>query len=285
MADLELSGSSLRKEALPAGMMPDAPSGVVLRPVMKVRDGAVTRTEDLVVEEYPLTIYHNDEELVTMLCSPGDEKYLVLGFLASEGVIASPSEINVLDVDMKNGIAWVETSAHSPRPPDMFLKRCLTACCGRGRAGLHFANDAKLVHRVESRVRLSFEDIRRCAETLAALSVTFQATGGVHSGVLFAEGVPVCFCQDIGRHNVLDKLYGSCLDQGIALADLILSFSGRVSSEIVLKVSKMNVPVLVARAAPTSLALGQAEQLGITVVGFARGGGCNVYTHGQRVVG
>lgn len=260
------------------------PSGVVPHPATTVCGSQMSRTEVLIVEEYPLTVLFNDEELVTMLCSPGDERYLVLGFLASEGVIASPAEISRLEIDAPNGLAWVETPDGRPGTPEKFLKRCLTACCGRGRAGLHFANDARLIHRVASRVRLTRGDIRRYAQILEDLSVTFHATGGVHNGILFDDGLGICFFQDIGRHNVLDKLYGWCLDCGIAANDLVLSFSGRVSSEIVLKVSKMNVPVLIARSAPTSLALALAEDLGITVVGFAREERCTVYTHAWRVL-
>lgn len=284
MPGLELSGEQPeRRGARPEADITSA-SGVVRRSILRLRGAMGSWTEDPIVEEYPLTIYHNDEELVTMLCSPGDERHLVLGFLASEGVIASPADVARITIDMPNGLAWVESLGTRPHATNMFLKRCLTACCGRGRAGLHFANDAHLVHTVESRVRLTPEDIQRHVQSLEELSVTFQATGGVHNGALFASGRIVCFSQDIGRHNVLDKLYGYCLGGGIPMNDLILSFSGRVSSEIVLKVSKMNIPVVIARTAPTSLALGLAEDLGITVIGFARGEDCNVYTHAERIL-
>jgi FdhD protein len=93
----------------------------------------------------------------------------------------------------------------------------------------------------------------------------------------------LCFSQDVGRHNVLDKLYGSCLDQGISMKDIVLSFSGRVTSEILLKVSKMNIPIIVARGAPSTLALGLANDLNITVAGFARKDRCSVYTHTERI--
>lgn len=259
------------------------PSGVIPHSVLRMTETGVFRAEYPVVEEYPLTIHHNDQELVTLLCSPGEERHLVLGFLASEGVIASTAEVSQIDIDTAHGLAWVESTAERPPTGDTFLKRCLTACCGRGRAGLYFANDSRLVRRVKSRVRLSQADIKHYVLALEDLSVTFRETGGVHGGALFAAGRLVCFSQDVGRHNVLDKLYGCCLDQGIPMKDMILSFSGRVSSEILLKVSKMNVPVIIARAAPTTLALGLAEDLGITVVAFARGDRCSVYTHTERI--
>ena len=120
---------------------------------------------------------------------------------------------------------------------------------------------------------------------LDELSETFRATGGAHNGVLFAHGEPICFQQDIGRHNVLDKIHGYCLASAISMTECVLAFSDRVSSEIVIKLSKMRIPIVIACSAPTSLGLEIAENLGITVIGFAKYGRCNVHTHGERVQG
>ena len=236
-----------------------------------------------VAREYSLTIVHNGQELVTLLCSPGEERHLVLGFLASEGIITKAVEVTKITFDTDHGFVWVESTSTKPPVGDALLKRCLTACCSRGRAGLCFANDGDLVHTVKSGVRLSQEAIAHYSKTLDALSVTYRATGGVHGGALFKENEMLCFSQDMGRHNVLDKLYGYCLDHGIAMQDMILSFSGRVSTEVLLKVNKMNIPVIVAQGAPSTQALELAEKLHITIIGFAREDSCSVYTHAERI--
>lgn len=92
------------------------------------------------------------------------------------------------------------------------------------------------------------------------------------------------FCEDIGRHNAVDKLVGLCLKHEISLTDKVLVSSGRISSEILVKAAKLGIPILISRAAPTSLSIELAESLGITLIGFVRGRRCNIYTHQERVL-
>jgi FdhD protein len=235
-----------------------------------------------VVEEVALTLYHNGQEMVTILCSPGDEEYLVMGFLLAEGLITSQAEVSLLKIDLDEGLVWIETTNkdHQIKP----FKRCLSACCGKGRVGFYFANDARVVNKVEGKVQLTIPAVYAYVRQFDQVSELFRLTGGVHGGALAEDGHFSCHFQDIGRHNVLDKLYGYCFVNQITTQDKVLVFSGRVSSEIVLKVSKMKIPVIIARSAPTRLALGLADELGITVIGFARENRFNVYTHPQRVV-
>ncbi|AZU62622.1 hypothetical protein CHR53_15860 [Neobacillus mesonae] len=90
---------------------------------------------------------------------------------------------------------------------------------------------------------------------------------------------------DIGRHNALDKLYGYCLINRNYLKDKILVFIGRISSEVLLKAAKIGTGIILSKSAPTNLALGLAEEMGITAIGFIRGKGFNVYTHQERIQG
>lgn len=253
--------------------------------VIKVRGEEVVRTEEPVVEEIPLTIYLNGQELVTMLAAAGNEKDLVVGFLATEGIIQTVDDIKTLDIDTVTGVIQVTTVSGQIAAEKMFLKRYLTACCGKGRSAFYFVNDILTAKTVATALTITPDEIIRYSKLLDAASETFRLTGGVHGGALAADGELVYWSQDIGRHNVFDKLYGRCLLAGISTADKILVFSGRVSSEILLKVSKMNISVIIARSAPTSLALDMAEELGVTIIGFARGERFNVYTHPERIAG
>ena len=253
--------------------------------VTKICRSGVTQAEEPVVEELPLTVYLNGQELITILCSPSGEAELVTGFLTSEGIVAGPGDITRLSIDPDRNMAWVEAVLSKPLSDKMYLKRCLTACCGKGRVGFYYAGDARVAADFcgNNRISLTVDEILSCQAELERISATFHATGGVHSGALADGKSLLCFRQDIGRHNVFDRIYGYCLSQKIATEDKVLIFSGRVSSEIVLKVAKMRIGMVIARSAPTSLALDLAEELGITVVGFARGDRMNLYTHPQRV--
>ena len=89
---------------------------------------------------------------------------------------------------------------------------------------------------------------------------------------------------DIGRHNALDKIYGYCLKNNLSIQDKIVVFSGRISSEILLKVAKIGCEIVLSKCAPTELALQLAEQLGITTIGFIRNRSLNVYTYADRIM-
>ena len=263
----------------------DALKGTSNYQIVKIDGQDIIRTSEAVVEEMPLTIYLNGKELVTMLAAAGEEKYLVIGFLATEGIIQTIQDIKTIDIDVLQGIIHVATVSGETAAEKMFLKRYLTACCGKGRSAFYFANDVLTAKKVDNDFILTPAEAMHYSELLEAISETFRLTGGVHGGALAAEGKLVCWSQDIGRHNVFDKLYGRCLAEGISTRDKVLVFSGRVSSEILLKVSKMNISVIIARSAPTSLAIDMAEELGVTVIGFARGQRLNIYSHQERIAG
>ena len=111
----------------------------------------------------------------------------------------------------------------------------------------------------------------------------FRTTGGVHNAALCDRDGIVLSRMDIGRHNALDKIYGFCLKNNISVRDKVIVFSGRISSEILLKVAKIGCEVILSKSAPTELALELAEELGITTVGFIRGNSFNLYTHPERI--
>jgi FdhD protein len=255
---------------------------IVKLPVSFYRDGNFTAGEDIVVREAPVTLYLNDTEFVTLVCSPGDLKELAVGFLCSEGVLLKRENLKSILINEDDGLIWVETTGESPSQ-EMFLKRFVTSCCGRGRASFYFINDTRGVAQVESELRVAPKDIFYLTGQLEELSGVFKTTGGAHSAALCTRDSVVFFYEDIGRHNAVDKIFGRCFLDDIPYSDKILVFSGRISSEILIKVAKMGIPIIVSRSAPTELAVKLAEQLGITVVGFAREGRLSVYTHHGRV--
>ena len=111
----------------------------------------------------------------------------------------------------------------------------------------------------------------------------YRETGGTHNASLADGEKTLCFRTDIGRHNAVDMLGGWALLADVVLDRTLLLTTGRISSEILVKALRMGVPVVVSRSAPTALALELARDLGVTIVGYARGAKFNVYTHPERI--
>lgn len=246
-------------------------------------DGEALAKENVeVVEEFPLTVVLNGEEFATMICSPSHLDELVIGFLASEGVIRKSGEIRSLNVNEEQGFAYVEIDR--PLLIDDHSKRFIGSCCGKSRQ-FYFKSDVRTAKTIRSKLTVSVEKSLELMRYMQEESEQFLRTGGVHNAALCTPEELLLIRTDIGRHNALDKIYGHVLKNKISLADKLIVFSGRVSSEVLLKISKIGVGILISKSAPTSLALELADDLGITVVGFARGNRLNIYTHGERIEG
>lgn len=244
--------------------------------------GAVLE-DDVIASEYALTIFVNRQEMATVVCTPEYMDELVIGFLASEGAIQSATELRRLDIDEANGVAHVETTGDLRLNQDFYNKRYIGSCCGKSRQSFYFVNDAHLVKPAVSQTVMDSRTILTLMEEMEAASELFRTTGGVHMACLCDASGVLLARTDIGRHNALDKLFGHVLQNGGNLSDKVITFSGRLSSEVLLKVAKIGVGMVLAKSAPTALAIDMAEQLNITTVGFARTGSFNVYTHPWRV--
>jgi len=236
--------------------------------------------EDVVIREEAYTLFVNDEELVTHVCSPWHLEELAAGFLCAEGFISRREELLDLTVNHRDGLIWAETSTSGLRG---FLKRSITSCCGRGRASFYFRNDAENIKPVTGEIRVPSGQLASLGLMMEEKGVLFRETGGAHGAALCRHGEIICFFEDVGRHNTLDKIFGYCLLNNTGMQDKMLVFTGRVSSEILLKTARMGIPVIASRSAPTHLALKLARELNITVVGFMRKGRMNVYTCPERV--
>lgn len=237
--------------------------------------------DDEVAVEYPLTVMVNGKEFATMVCTPSDMEELVIGFLASEGIVRTYEEIERINMDEDRGFAYIDKAGAVPVSQDG-QKRWLGSCCGKSRA-FYFHSDAVTARTVMDESVFTAGDCYERMEEFQASAGMFQETGGVHqAAVATREGIVKAYA-DIGRHNALDKLYGYLLKEGLSRQGKMIVFSGRISSEVLLKISKMGFGVLLSKSAPTDLALQLAVDLNITAVGFLRGKRMNVYTHTRRV--
>lgn len=255
----------------------------VKRMIRRYEQGHFSQVRDEVVTEVPLTVKVNREEFATMVCTPTHMEELVIGFLASEGLIRAVDELSRLSLDASRGYADVELKGQQYAGKDWHQKRFIASCCGKSRQ-FYFHNDARTAKTIVSRDTITAEQCIRLMRELQQSSVDFHKTGGLHNAALCSPDGVLLIRSDIGRHNAIDKIYGSCLQQRMTMKGKILAVSGRVSSEILLKAAKLGVGLLLSKSAPTELALKLAEDLGITVAGFIRGDSFNVYTYPERIV-
>ena len=236
------------------------------------------RGEDQVAVEEPLEIRVGGEPLAVTMRTPGHDDELALGFLYGEGLIdrarrAEPTAdfaANTIDVE-------------GPLQRDPGSRRFYTtSSCGVcGKGALEELAVASPV--LPSGPVVTRELLARLPDLLEQPG--FERTGGLHATGLFdARGELLIVREDVGRHNAMDKAIGRALLQGIVpLGERILCVSGRLSFELVQKAAVAGAPVLVGVGAPSSLAIAVAEDRGMTLAGFARGGRVNVYSHPRRV--
>lgn len=255
------------------------------RKIVRVEGQRVTEMVDLIVSEYAVTVKINQQEFVTMVCTPEYVEDMVIGYLASERVIRSFEDIEEIWHQEKEGFVHIKTKHINPYYQQTQNKRYITSCCGMSRQGFVFTNDALVAKKMDQvDVQITTGDCFRLMHAMQESADIFKKTGGVHNAALCDVNGIVLSRMDIGRHNALDKIYGFCLRNNIRMEDKIIVFSGRISSEILLKVSKIGCAIVLSKSAPTELALQLAEQLGITTVGFIRQQTLNIYTHPQRIL-
>ncbi|MCZ2258338.1 formate dehydrogenase accessory sulfurtransferase FdhD [Sporosarcina sp. G11-34] len=255
------------------------------RTILRFSNDHFEQIQDSIVVEHPVTIKINGNEFMTIVCTPEYIEDMVVGFLASERVIGKYEEIKKVWVQEELGFVHIETDKLYPFYEKLHSKRYITSCCGMGRQGFVFANDALTAKKMTSTsVTLTPEECFTLMKEMDDSAEMFHHTGGVHNASLCDQNGIVLSRMDIGRHNALDKIYGYCLKHNISVHNKVIVFSGRISSEILLKVAKIGCEIILSKSAPTNLALELAEELGITTVGFIRNNSFNLYTHPERII-
>jgi FdhD protein len=263
--------------------------------VVAVRGRNMELRDDLVVGEAPLEIQaagpgQPPVAVAVTMRTPGHEDELAVGFLATEGLLDGARVEAVASGD----------PAHLSQPDDTVIVRLSRSFSMKGAERRHFVATAscgicgkatidEVVVRSDP-IPPGQPIVRRAVilalpDRLRASQATFERTGGLHAAGLFTpDGTLVEVREDVGRHNALDKAIGSqVLADALPLNDRILMVSGRVSFEIVQKAAVAGIPILCAVSAPSTLAIEAAERLGVTLVGFLRNDGFNVYTHDGRI--
>lgn len=258
------------------------------------RRGVASERVDRTAAEEPMEIRvqgagQTAESVAVTMRTPGDDFDLAVGFLATEGLLRSPDEIETVaycrDGEGTQEFNVVTVTLRRRWEAGVVQRNFFaTSSCGIcGKATL----DAVEVRceRVAPGPSVAPSALLSLPERMREAQRVFEETGGLHATALFDAGAElVTLREDVGRHNAFDKVVGrALLAGGLPLSGHVAMVSGRASFEIVQKAAAAGVPVVCAVSAPSSLAVEAGERFGITVVGFLRGEGFNVYTHPERV--
>jgi FdhD protein len=254
-----------------------------------VREAAV----DCAATEEPLEIRLHDKPFAVIMRTPGADRELAAGFLLSERVIRGvdglgtiqhcvdsdvPAE-NIVNVTLANGSAGALDQLLAGRRQVMSNSSC--GLCGR----LTIESLAADAATIASAWTFPASMIAALPDCLRARQAVFDETGGLHAAGLFTrDGELVDVAEDVGRHNAVDKIVGRMLMRdALPLSDHLLCVSGRTSFEIVQKAVFAGIPIVAAVSAPSSLAIDLADEYGVTLIGFIRGEGFNIYAHAERI--
>lgn len=251
-------------------------------PILKVVGDQVEGIIDEVASELPIRLVLNNEPLVTLLCTPSELEELAVGFLLSEGLLREKSSIKKLTVDEREAAVLIELRDLPTDFSTLFKKRTISSGCGKGVTFTSYRMESDSRISVKDRL-MGLDDIRALLRTFRNISSLYLETGGVHSAALSDGKEILFFSEDIGRHNAVDKLIGKAFLRDVSIENKTLLTSGRVTSEIVTKAGRNRFPILISRAAPSCMAISYAEDMGITLVGFARGDRMNIYTWPNRI--
>jgi FdhD protein len=237
--------------------------------------GKWTNALTAVPSEMALTIYINNTELVTILCTPTKLNCLVLGFLYSEGIISNMSDVATMRVCEEDSLADVRLSKPGYTAP---ARRTLASGCG---GGVSFATE---MSKVDSKLVIKPVEVSSLMKQLNEKAELYRFCGGVHTSALSNNNSLLVVAEDIGRHNTLDKIVGECLLSKSTTTDMVLLTTGRISSEMLAKAARMETPIVISRSSPTERSISLALELGITLIGYVRGNRLSVYSHEERLL-
>ncbi len=248
----------------------------ITRQITRFQKGQFSKVDDLIAIEKRIRVAVNGKEVLSLYCTPTMVKELVVGIFMTEGIIEGSWCIDRINIVYGEEV-FIDIPADGKVATDDAV--ITSGCIG----GITFPKRLK-IERAKDHFRISHTALSNIFKKFQNASTLYQATGCVHSAALSDGRELIVLAEDIGRHNAVDKIIGYAIIEGIPFENKVMLASGRLSSEIVAKCAKWQIPVVASRTSPTSLAVDIAERGGVTVVGFVRGSRFNIYTCPERVI-
>jgi FdhD protein len=221
-----------------------------------------------VVEERPLTIFLNRQEIVTAMTIADYPEYLALGFLKNQGMLAHDDIVIGIDYDDELETVVVRTQTITNHE-EKLTKKTRTSGCAIGTVFGDMMEGLEGLELAQSCVRTSW--LYSLATKINRTPSLYLEAGAIHGTVLCQKDRPLVYMEDVGRHNAVDKIAGWMLQEGISSEDKILYTTGRLTSEMVIKTALMGIPVLASRSGFTAWGIEIAQQVGLTLIGRMRG--------------
>ena len=268
------------------------PDSIKQHEILRLDGGDVRRVHDAIAVEEPVEIrlVHGQERkknnLAVTMRTPGNDEELATGFLLTEGIINSISDIEGFEQVDENVVQLSLSSTVVIQTKKLERNFYTTSSCGVcGKASIDaIKTECSLYDKAKPFV-VESEVIKSLSEKLRQQQSAFDATGGIHAAALFdIKGNIISVREDVGRHNAMDKLVGASMKEGLLpLQEHIVLLSGRASFELIQKATMAGVKMVCAVGAPSSLAVETADEFGITLVGFLKNDKFNIYTGKERV--
>lgn len=237
--------------------------------------------ETNIAGEKPLTIYVNKKEIVTLMTLGTQPEALVLGYLKNQGLINNISDIKSVQVDWETESAAIVTH-HEHDWDEKLSKRTVTSGCGQGTV---FGNMMEQLENIKfESVEIRQSTIYGLLDNISRKNEVYKRAGGVHGCALCHQDEQVIFVEDVGRHNAVDTICGLMWLNQISGDDKTFYTTGRLTSEMIIKVAQMGIPVLLSRSGITHMGLSLAQQLGVTLIARAKGKHFLVYNGAKNII-
>jgi FdhD protein len=250
---------------------------------LNVAEREADRIMDVVAQEKPLQIFLNRTFYATIFCSPSCLKDLAVGHLLTEGIIDSVEDVEEVSLKGENCQIKIKLGVDFKkrlRTSRLSMRVILSGCGGEK---LH--KPVVRLPRIKSGFSVTAETVLKSTNQLNFPAETYRKTGGVHAAAIWkGDGTLVALAEDVGRHNAVDKVVGMATGDNVDLGQSFLTLTGRLTGDIVLKSAMVNLPLVASMAAAIDSGVDLARQVGLTLVGFARGKRMNIYTCEDRIL-
>ncbi len=259
---------------------PDMTRISLTRRVVGVDQSGAAIEQD-VVEERPLTIYLNAQEIVTAMTIGDYPEYLALGFLRNQGMLEGAGAVTRIDYDDELAVVVVRTE-HATNHEEKLKKKTRTSGCAVGTVFGDMMEGLDGLRLPEAKLRTSW--LYALAAQINTTPSLYLSAGAIHGTVLCAKDQPLVYMEDVGRHNAVDKVSGWMMQNSARAGDKILYTTGRLTSEMVIKCAHMGIPALVSRSGFTAWGVELAQQVGLTLIGRMRGKRFQCLAGAERIV-